>query len=95
MEKNISLTLNTKDLNHIVESLLFASSVSVGANWNIDTCENMVILAKQLKETLSEDLNLKHLNFFKEDCYEDSWSEQILKEFGNDIEIISLEDSLK
>jgi len=95
MNKNITLTLDVNDVNHMVESLLFASSVSVGADWKEDACEKMVSLAKQLKTTLSDDLKLEHVNFFKEEYYEDSWSEEILKEFGNQMEIISLEDHKK
>ena len=90
--EKIAIKLNPKDINYLIESLLFASSVSVGADWKEDSYENMITLAKQLKNTLSSQLKLEHVNFFKEEYYEDSWSEEILKEFGDQLEIISLED---
>lgn len=92
MNEKIAIKLNPKDINYLIESLLFASSVSVGADWKEDSYENMITLAKQLKNTLSSQLKLEHVNFFKEEYYEDSWSEEILKEFGDQLEIISLED---
>lgn len=95
MNKNITLTLDAEKVNYIIESLLFASSVSVGADWKEDSCNKLFDIAKELKNTISGDLKLEHVNFFKEEYYEDSWSENILKEFGDQIEIISLDDCKK
>lgn len=91
MSKNISLELNVDQTNRIIESLLFASSVSVGADWKKEDCESMLDIARQLKSTLGDDLKLNNINFFKEDYYEDSCSENILNEFGNHFDIVSLD----
>jgi len=91
MSKNISLELNVDQTNRIIESLLFASSVSVGADWKKEDCEGMLDIARQLKSTLGDDLKLNNINFFKEDYYEDSCSENILNEFGNHFDIVSLD----
>jgi hypothetical protein len=45
MSKNISLELNVDQTNRIIESLLFASSVSVGADWKKEDCEGMLDIA--------------------------------------------------
>jgi hypothetical protein len=94
-EQEISLTLNYPDVNRLIEALLFASSVNIGADWKEDACEKMVNLAKDLKDKIGSHLKLEHVNFYKEEHYEDSWSENILKEFGDQMEILSLEDYQK
>lgn len=91
MNKKISLELDVNETNHIIESLLFASSVSVGADWKKEDCEKMLEIARNLKNTLGDEMKLDNINFFKEDYYEDSCSENILNEFGNHFEIISLD----
>ena len=91
MSKKISLELDVDQTNRIIESLLFASSVSVGADWKKEDCEGMLDIARQLKNTLGDDLKIDNINFFKEDYYEDSCSESILNEFGNHFDIVSLD----
>lgn len=92
MSNKISLELDVDQTNRIIESLLFASSVSVGADWKKEECESMLDIARQLKNTLGNDqLKLDNINFFKEDHYEDSCSENILSEFGNHFDIVSLD----
>jgi hypothetical protein len=92
MNDKVNLELQKSELNQIVESLLFASSVSVGADWKEDACNKMFEIAKKIKNVLGSDLKLEHVNFFKEEYYEDSWSENILNEFGDQLEIISFEN---
>lgn len=94
-EREISLTLNYQDVNRLIEALLFASSVNIGADWKEDACEKMLNLAKKFKDKIGSQLKLEHVNFYKEEYYEDSWSENILKEFGGQMEILSLEDYQK
>jgi hypothetical protein len=91
MGNKISLELNVDQTNRIIESLLFASSVSVGADWKKEDCECMLDIAQTLKNNLGDQLKINNVNFFKEDYYEDSCSESILNEFGNYIDIISLD----
>jgi len=50
----------------------------------------MLNIARQLKNVLSDQLKLNNINFYKEDYYEDSCSENILNEFGNQFDIVSL-----
>jgi len=90
MGNKISLELDVDQTNRIIESLLFASSVSVGADWKKEDCESMLNIARQLKNVLSDQLKLNNINFYKEDYYEDSCSENILNEFGNQFDIVSL-----
>ena len=91
MSNKISLELNVEQTNRIIETLLFASSVSVGADWKKEDCEEMLEIARQLKNTLGDNMKLNNINFFKEDYYEDSCSENILNEFGNHFDIVSLD----
>ena len=91
MSKKISLELDVDQTNRIIESLLFASSVSIGADWKKEDCESMLDIARQLKGNLGDQLKLNNINFFKEDYYEDSCSENILNEFGKHFDIISLD----
>ena len=91
MSNKISLELDVDQTNRIIESLLFASSVSVGADWKKEDCEEMLEIARQLKNSLGDDMKLNNINFFKEDYYEDSCSENILNEFGNHFDIVSLD----
>ena len=91
MSNKISLELDVDQTNRIIESLLFASSVSVGADWKKEECEGMIEIARVLKNTLGDQMKLDNINFFKEDYYEDSCSENILNEFGNHFDIVSLD----
>ena len=86
----MNLNLSEKEINHVIEALLFSSSVSVGADWKKEDCESMLNIAIQLKNVLSDQLKLNNINFYKEDYYEDSCSENILNEFGNQFDIVSL-----
>ena len=52
----------------------------------------MLQVALYLKEQVGEQLEIKNINFYKEEDYEDDCSEQILEEFGNKLEIYSLEN---
>ena len=88
----MNLTLTPQEINQIIESLLFASSVSIGADWHKEDCESMLKIALYLKEQVGNDLNLENINFYQEEDYEDSCSPQILEEFGSKMEIYSLEN---
>lgn len=92
MSNKISLELNVEQTNRIIESLLFASSVSVGADWKKEDCEEMLEIARQLKNVLSDQMKLDNINFYKEEYYEDSCSENILSEFGDYFDIITLDN---
>jgi len=88
----MNLTLTHQEINRTIEALLFASTVSVGADWHKEDCEAMLQVALYLKEQVGEQLEIKNINFYKEEDYEDDCSEQILEEFGNKLEIFSLEN---
>lgn len=88
----MNLNLSEKEINHVIEALLFSSSVSVGADWHKEDCESMLQIALTLKEVVQDKMVLENINFYKEDDYEDSCSEKILEEFGSKMEIFSLEN---
>ena len=62
----MNLNLSEKEINHVIEALLFSSSVSVGADWKKEDCESMLNIAIQLKNVLSDQLKLNNINFYKE-----------------------------
>jgi hypothetical protein len=88
----MNLTLTHQEINHIVEALLFSSSVSVGADWHKEDCESMLQIALYLKEVTEDNLKLENINFLKEEDYEDTCSEKILEEFGSKLEVYSLDN---
>ena len=88
----MNLNLSEKEINHVIEALLFSTSVSVGADWHKEDCEDMLQIALSLKEIIKDDLKIENINFYKEEDYEDTCSEKILEEFGSKMEVYSLEN---
>ncbi len=90
--QTMNLNLSEKEINHVIEALLFSSSVSVGADWHKEDCDSMLQIALSLKEIIKDDLKIENINFYKEEDYEDTCSEKILEAFGSKLEIFSLEN---
>jgi len=85
------ITLTENELNKIVAALLFASSINVVYN-DTDSSyfEDLKNLAIRLKE-YKPDIKLEHVQFIKEETYEDLWSVEILETFKDNIDITILE----
>lgn len=87
---NIKLSLTKKELDLVISSLLFSSSVNVVSNTQEEYQKSLIDLAIKLKES-APDLHLKNIQFIEEENYEDQWSKDILKNFKDNIEIINFE----
>ena len=85
------ITLTENELNKIVAALLFASSINVVYN-DTDSSyfKDLKNLAIRLKE-YKPDIKLEHVQFIKEETYEDLWSVEILETFKDNIDITTLE----
>jgi hypothetical protein len=80
-----SIPFSKDETNLIIECLLFSSSVNIGADWQEDDFLKMLTLAKKIKKNINK-IDLKNLMLYKEENYEDNWTEELCKEFGKDIQ---------
>jgi uncharacterized protein YpuA (DUF1002 family) len=87
---SVNLTLTEQQVNLIIESLLFSSSVNIGAEWNETDLTSMIDTAKSLKE-VSSNIELDKLVFYKEDNYEDKWTKDLLKYFKKNLKTLDLQ----
>ena len=85
-ETTYNLQLTKKEINLILECLLFSSSVNIGSDWIEEDFLSMIDAAKKLKKHLLNQVDLKNLVLYKEENYEDSWTEELRKEFGKYIQ---------
>jgi hypothetical protein len=86
----IKLSIKEEELELLVSSLLFSSSVNIVSNTEEAYQKQLIDLAVKLKN-LKPDLNLKDIQFIEEENYEDKWSEEIFENFKENIEIINFE----
>lgn len=92
MSKTISVQMTEQELAAAVSALLFSSSVNVISNTNEEFQRELFDLAKKLKEFKSN-LVLEDIQFLKEENYEDSLSEEILKTFSSNFkQIVNFEN---
>ena len=93
--KSSTVTLNLKqdEVNMLLEALLFASSVNVGADWTEKDITKMVSLSKKLKRQLNGSTNLENIVFYQEDNYEDKWTQTVFNDFKDELNIISLQSA--
>jgi hypothetical protein len=88
---SVNLTLDKKKINHIIEALLFSSSVNIGAEWEEKDFTEMIDLAKELKQVCEDDVELSKICFYEEQNYEDNWSKDLIKSFKKLIKTLNLE----
>jgi hypothetical protein len=88
---SVNLTLDKKKINHLIEALLFSSSVNIGAEWEEKDFTEMIDLAKELTQVCKDDVELSKICFYKEENYEDNWSKDLLKTFKKLIKTLNLE----
>lgn len=88
-DSNGTITLSKKDISLIIETLLFSSSVNIGAEWKEKDYDSMVDLALKLNSGV-EDSEIKNLSFFIEENYNDNWTVKILDIFKGKIKEVEL-----
>ena len=81
---DITLTLTQDELATTISALLFSSSVNVVSDTTEQYQKQLIETAKKLK-SFKPDVQLNDVQFIVEENYEDSWSEEILTEFRNNI----------
>lgn len=87
MEK-IKTNLEPRELELILSSLLFSSSVNIISTTSEQYQEELVNLAVKLKK-LKENVKLNDIEFVQEDNYEDRFSEIIFENFRENLEIVN------
>lgn len=88
--QNITINLTEKQLATIISGLLFSCSVNIVSTTNEEYQKELFNLAKDLKQ-VSPEIKLDDIQFLKEDNYEDSLSLDVLREFIDNLEIISFD----
>ena len=87
---SVNLSLTEQQVNLIIESLLFSSSVNIGAEWDEADLTSMLDTAKTLKD-VSSNIELDKLVFYKEENYEDKWTKDLLKYFKKNLKTLDLQ----
>ena len=87
---SVTLSLTEQQVNLIIESLLFSSSVNIGAEWDETDLSSMIDTAKELKK-ISSKIELDKLVFYKEENYEDKWTKDLLKSFKKNLKTLDLQ----
>lgn len=87
---NLTITLSERQLATLISGLLFSCSVNVVSNVNEEYQQELFALAKELK-LIQPDIKLGDIQFLKEDDYEDTLSQEVLKEFIHNMEIVSFD----
>jgi hypothetical protein len=87
-----TISLTESELEKIISSLLFSSSVNVTfKNADPSYWESLKNLAKSLKD-LNPEIKLEHAQFIKEENYEDPWTVDIYENFKDNLEVITFEN---
>lgn len=89
----VTLDLKQDEANMLLEALLFASSVNVGADWTEKDITKMVSLSKKLKRQLNGSTKLENIVFYQEENYEDKWTQSVFNFFKRDLNIIPLQQA--
>jgi len=89
----VTLDLKDEEANILLEALLFASSVNVGASWEEKDINKMVSLSKKIKKYLNGSTKLEHIVFYEEENYEDSWTQTVFNFFKKELNVIPLQQA--
>jgi hypothetical protein len=89
----ITLDLKQEEANTLLEALLFASSINVGADWSERDINKMVTLSKKLKNQLNGCTKLDRIVFYEEENYEDKWTQDVFNFFRGDLNIVPLQQA--
>jgi hypothetical protein len=80
-KKNVKLEYS--EINKIIETLLFASSINIGAEWGEKENLEFVNLALYLKGCLPEEAVLpRNLTFYVDEGLQEPWSNTIQQNFN-------------
>jgi hypothetical protein len=83
VDSEVTFTLTKEEINLLVEVLLFSSSVNIGADWRAEDYKKMLFVAQKLKEKNGKDLRLDNVWFYKEEKFEDEFTEEIIENFSD------------
>jgi hypothetical protein len=89
----ITLELKRDEANMVIEALLFASSVNVGADWGEKDINKMVSLSKKVKTELNGSTKLNNIVFYQEENYEDDWTQSVFNFFKDDLTVVPLQQA--
>jgi hypothetical protein len=89
----ITLELKQEEANMVIEALLFASSVNVGADWKEKDINKMVSLSKKVKTELNGSTKLDNIVFYQEENYEDDWTQSVFNFFKEDLTVVPLQQA--
>lgn len=89
----VTLDLKQEEANTLLEALLFASSINVGANWSERDINKMVTLSKKLKQQLNGSTKLDRIVFYEEENYEDKWTQDVFNFFRDNLNIVPLQQA--
>ena len=87
---NIKVTLKESELEEVISALLFSSSVNIISSTDTSYQRKLIDLAIKLKD-LKPDIKIQNVQFIEEENYEDEWSQDILENFGDNIEVVNFE----
>ena len=87
---NIKVTLKESELEEVISALLFSSSVNIISSTDTSYQRKLIDLAIKLKD-LKPDIKIQNVQFIEEQNYEDEWSQDILENFGDNIEVVNFE----
>ena len=92
MSKNsINISLTDEDFYTVLSALLFSCSVNIVWNTSQEYQQKLFELAKRLK-VYKPDVKITDIQFLREENYEDVTTQELLKEFEQNLEIISFEN---
>jgi hypothetical protein len=92
MSKNtINISLTDEDFSTVISALLFSCSVNVVSNTSQEYQQKLFDLAKRLK-AYKPDVKITDIQFLKEENYEDITTEEVLKEFETNLDVITFEN---
>ena len=89
-EEYINLELSQQQLATIISGLLFSCSVNIVSNTNEEYQRELFEIAKRLKD-INPIIELKEIQFVEEKNYEDSLSQEILAEFGDNMDVVTFQ----
>lgn len=87
---NIKVTLKENELEEVISALLFSSSVNIISSTDASYQRKLIDLAIKLKD-LKPDIKIQNVQFIEEENYEDEWSQDILENFQENIEVVNFE----
>jgi len=91
--KKLTVNLSEDEVHMLIEALLFSTSVNVGADWDEENIDDMVTLSKKLKDQIKNKSKFEHIVFYKEQNYEDKWTQSVFDFFKDNLNIVELQEA--